>query len=78
MSHSFWRDSMCRNQYLHRYELKEQSESGVLEVCTICYKRKFFKLLDGKLNNYHYMSSHIKQALPPFHQAYEHNQHIQE
>lgn len=68
--HSFWRDSMCRNKWLHRFEIKEQHENGVKEVCEICGKSVFFKLLDGKLNNYEYMSYHLRQALPPYHPNY--------
>lgn len=69
--HEFWRESMCRNRYLHRFELKEQYFEGVMEVCSICGKSKFFRLIDGKLNNYEYMSYHFRQVLPSFHPYYQ-------
>lgn len=72
--HIFFENSLCLNSYLHRFEIKEEYDSGVLEVCEICHKRKFFKLLDGQLNNKEYMSWHIKSALPPQHSFYEHQQ----
>lgn len=72
--HNFWQNSMCKNSYLHRFEIKEQYEKGVLEVCEICFMRKFFKILDGKLDNQEYMSYHLKQALPPFHPFYPRQQ----
>ena len=70
--HPFFENSLCLNSYLHRFEIKEEYDNGVLEVCSICYKRKFFKLLDGRLNNKEYMSWHIKSALPQSHPFYEH------
>ncbi len=69
--HTFWRESRCRNQWLHRFEIKQEYDNGVLEVCSICGKSKFFKIMDGKLNNYEYMSYHFRQALPPFHPYFE-------
>ena len=61
---------MCRNSYLHRFEIKEEYEQGVKEVCEICGMSKFFRIIDGKVNNYDYMNYHIKQALPSFHPLY--------
>jgi len=71
MNNPFFEKSYCQNSYLHRFEIKEEYENGVLEVCEICHKRKFFKLLDGLLDNKEYMSWHLKSALPPFHPFYE-------
>lgn len=69
--HNFFQNSECLNRYLHRFEIKEEYPEGVLEVCEICHMSKFFKLIDGKLNNQEYMSYHIHNALPPFHPMYE-------
>lgn len=69
---SFFEYSYCCNSYLHRFEIKEEYEEGVLEVCEICHKRKFFKLIDGLLDNKAYMSWHIKSILPQQHPFYEH------
>lgn len=61
---------MCRNQYLHRFELKDQCEEGVKEICLICGKSKFFRLIEGQFNNYEYMQFHQRQGLQPFHPYY--------
>lgn len=70
--HSFWQNSQCFNSYLHRFSVKEEYPQGVMEECEICRMRKFFKIIDGKLNNIDYMSYHIRQALPQFHERYDH------
>lgn len=70
--HSFWQNSECTNQYLHRFSIKEEYEQGVLEVCEICGMKKFFRLIEGKLNNAEYMSYHLRQSLPDFHPYYYH------
>lgn len=74
MADPFWQNSMCKNSYLHRFNIVEQYEEGVLEVCEICFKRKFFKVLDGKVDNVEYMSFHLKQSLPAHHPLYERQQ----
>lgn len=66
----FYQNSLCRNSYLHRFEIKEEYQEGVKEVCEICGMSKFFKLIDGKLNNAEYMSYHIHNILPSFHPRY--------
>jgi len=50
----------------------EEYETGVLEACEVCKKTRFFKLIDGKVDNQDYMSYHIRQALPDFHPYYHH------
>ena len=69
--HSFYQNSYCRNGYLHRFEIQEEYEEGVLEVCEVCHLRKFFKILDDKIDNEEYMSWHLKQVMPPDHPMYE-------
>jgi len=71
MKHSFWQESQCLNQYLHRFSIKEEYPQGVKEVCEICGMSKFFRILEDKVNNQEYMSYHVRQALPPFHPYYE-------
>ena len=63
LKHPFWQNSMCRKRYLHRFEIAREFENGVLEVCKICHTKKFFKLIDGKLDHNRYMSYHFRQAL---------------
>ncbi len=50
----------------------EEYETGVLEVCEICKRKKFFKLIDGKPDNQAYMNWHIRSALPSQHPLYSH------
>lgn len=68
--HPFYQNSYCRNGYLHRFEIQEENEEGVLEVCEICYMRKFFRAINGEVNNQDYMSYHLKQVLPFDHPMY--------
>lgn len=72
MDHPFWHESLCMNQYLHRFSIKEQYPEGVVEVCEICHMKKVFRILDNKVNNYHYMKFHMRQALQPNHPYYSH------
>jgi len=74
---SFLRESKCLNSYLHRFEIIGEYESGVLEVCQICKKAVFFKLIDGKVNNLAYMDWHIRNALPQNHPLYYHEFHFE-
>ena len=75
VKHSFFQESLCQNKYLHRFEIKEEWEDGVLEVCEICKIKKYFKVIMGKLNNANYMNSHFRLVLPTNHPFYfhEHN-----
>jgi hypothetical protein len=50
----------------------EEFPEGVLEVCEICKKTQFFKIIDGKVNNQAYMDWHIRSALPIQHPYYYH------
>lgn len=72
--HPFYQNSECRNSYLHRFNIKAEYPEGVKEVCEVCGMSKFFRLLEGKLNNAEYMSYHIKQILPPFHPLFPRQQ----
>lgn len=72
MKHNFFRESLCRNQYLHRFEIKGEYPEGVKEVCLICGMSKFFRIIENKVNNLEYMDFHMKQALPNLHPYYDH------
>ena len=67
MANNFYRKSQCRNSYLHRFEIKAEYPEGVKEVCIICGMSKFFRVIDGKLNNLAYMDWHVRNALPNIH-----------
>lgn len=68
----FWQNSMCEGEYLHRFRIVNEYPQGVLEICDICGMDKFFRIIEGKVNNYEYMSWHVRQALPDFHPYYFH------
>jgi len=72
MKHSFFRESKCLGSWLHRFSIVSEYTDGVLEVCEICHKTKFFPIRDGKVDNFNYMSWHLRSALPKFHPYYEH------
>lgn len=63
--------SKCLNNYLHRFEIKEESETSVLEVCEICRMRKVFPMSDGQINANDYLSFHCRLALQPEHPLFE-------
>lgn len=67
-----FKNSICQNEYLHRFNLIEQYPEGVLEVCEICGIDKFFSIIDGRVDNFEYMSFHMRQALFPQHPYYTH------
>ncbi len=73
----FFMDSKCLNSYLHRFEIVEESETSILEVCDICRMRKIFQLREGLINNNNYMSFHCRLALmkehPLFEREYDYN-----
>jgi len=72
MKHSFFQNSKCLGQYLHRFRIGKEYPQGTLEVCEICHKQKFFRVIDGKFNNQEYMSYNIRLILPDFHPYYYH------
>lgn len=60
-------ESKCLNGWLHRFNLSEQGEFGVFEVCDRCRQRVFFRVSNGRINNENYLKYHARQALPPNH-----------
>lgn len=76
MRHNFFQNSLCKNQYLHRFSIKEEYNEGVKEVCEICGMSKFFRIIEGKVNNYAYMQYHFRQAIPQFHPYYYHERYF--
>jgi hypothetical protein len=68
----FWGYSECANNYLHRYEIIEESLDGVVEQCSLCGDKQFFKIIDGRIDTTNYLLYHARQALPPFHPLYKH------
>lgn len=70
--HSFFQHSLCLNKFLHTFDIVEEYPDGVVEVCQRCKKKKFFKVIDDKLNNADYMSWHFGHILPQNHPFYYH------
>lgn len=71
----YFQRSKCLNNYLHRFEIKEESETAVLEVCEVCRMRKAFPMSDGQVNANHYMAWHCRLALQPENPLYEREYH---
>ncbi len=70
--HNFFRYSQCLGTWLHRFDITEELPTGVKEVCQICKKQIFTKIIDDKVNNLSYMDSHIRLSLPKIHPYYFH------
>lgn len=70
--HALFLDSECLNGYLHRFSIQQQYPEGVVEICEICKERRFFKVVDGRVNNVEYLGSHARQALLPQHPLFYH------
>lgn len=65
-----WEDSACVDTWLHRYNIVSQWTGCVMEVCELCGKEEYFVILDdGSADNAHYISTHLREALP-FHHPY--------
>lgn len=72
MRHNFFQYSKCKGAWLHRFNIVEEYPEGIKEVCEICGMSKFFRIIDGKVNNFAYMQYHYRQAIPWFHPYYKH------
>lgn len=70
--HTLWKESRCIGSWLHRFQIIEEYPEGVLELCEICKKTKFFKILNGGVDNNKYMDWHIRAALIPNHPLFYH------
>lgn len=63
-------DSQCRNGWLHRFNIVQQLENGVVERCEICGIKVPFRIHEGRINNKQYLSFHLRNALPKEHRAF--------
>lgn len=68
---SFWGNSECVDAWLHRFQIVGQWPEGVLERCEICGQEEFFPVIDGRIDNNHYLSFHARQALFPQHERFQ-------
>lgn len=71
-SNPFFGQSECLDIWLHRFQLVEQFEDGVMERCEICGQEEFFPVIDGQIDNQNYLSFHARQALMPQHELFKH------
>lgn len=67
-----WGNSECLDSWLHRYQIIQPYENGVLERCDICGDELFSPVVDGRVDNMEYLSYHARQALMPHHELYKH------
>lgn len=56
--------------YFHRYEIFEEYSDGVVEKCSLCNKRIFIKVLEGRIDNVKYVKTHNRQLLQPSHKRF--------
>ena len=61
----------CAGGWYHRYELKRAFPDCQEEVCAICKKRIFIRIRNGKVDNYKYVTQHLRQALQPWHPRFK-------
>lgn len=71
MKSDLWQNSLCWGGLLHDYRQKDENEVGIVEICSKCKNKKFFKYDEP---NRTYLSYHIRQALqkedPRFYKEY--------
>lgn len=71
LSPNRYRNSICRNNYLHDFRQVKETDTGFLERCTRCGKQVHFP---ATISNHMYLSYHIRSALqvgdPLFHHEY--------
>lgn len=72
MDIGFFKDSYCRNGWLHRYDVVGTAEQGVLERCKICHKKKSFRIVDGSVSPKKYLSFHMRNGLQKDHRLFPH------
>ncbi len=67
-----WDKSKCRigMGWLHKFEIYQQDDRGVLEICVRCGLRKTWEVRNGKINNLDYLSYHVRNALIPQHNLF--------
>lgn len=67
----YWQNSYCGNGWLHKYEIKDQIQEMTIEVCERCGNKQFFKFINGRTDNLHYLSYHLRSALPKQHPQFK-------
>lgn len=62
-----FQNSYCYENYLHDFDIISVYENGVIEICSRCHIKKFFRD-----SNRDYLSYHIKQILGPSNPRFKH------
>ena len=55
-----YQNSVCRGNFLHKFQIIKNTGNGVLERCERCGLQKHFH---NETKNHHYLSWHIRSAL---------------
>jgi hypothetical protein len=67
------KNSICRDGSFHDYQIFKQFKDGVVEICSKCHDRKYFR---NSIPNRIYLSYHLRSALqkyePRFKKEYQH------
>ncbi len=56
------KNSICRHNLYHDYQIVRTTENGVVEMCTKCKKRVYFR---NNVPNIVYLSHHLRSMLRP-------------
>ena len=60
ISENRYKNSICKNNYLHDFRQIQETSTGFLERCTRCGKQVHFP---QNISNHVYLSYHIRSAL---------------
>lgn len=72
MKDDYWQNSLCLEElYLHDFQILEVHKEGIVEICSRCHLKEFFKD-----DNRTYLASHIKQVLQPNNIRYIHEHRL--
>lgn len=63
------KNSQCIAGWMHRYQILDTWDEGVVEICPICRTRRFFH---KDTNNFTYLSYHLRSALQNNHPKFAH------
>lgn len=69
LSPNRYRNSICRNNYLHDFRQVAETDVGILERCLRCGKQMHFPMT---ISNHVYLSYHIRSALQPGEPLFNH------
>lgn len=61
----FFGKSECLHGWLHRYNITREWNDGVEELCEICKDIRYYKTIDGAIDNIEYLSYHERDILTP-------------